>query len=48
MAAVEKPEWAMTDTFPFLKPRHNVISVAVADYTPSNNLANYRGYITMR
>ena len=29
----------MTDTFPFLMPRHNVISVAVADYTPSNSRA---------
>ena len=48
MSAIEKPEWAQTDTFPFLKPRHNIISVAVADYTPSNNLTNYHGYITMR
>ena len=48
MASIEKPEWAQTDTFPFLKPRHNIISVAVADYTPSNNLTNYHGYITMR
>ena len=48
IASIEKPEWAQTDTFPFLKPRHNIISVAVADYTPSNNLTNYHGYITMR
>lgn len=48
MSTIEKPEWAQTDTFPFLKPRHNIISVAVADYTPSNNLTNYHGYITMR
>lgn len=48
MKAVRKPEWAMTDTFPYLKPRHNVISCAVGDYTPFNNLTNYRGYITMR
>ncbi|MBQ0004475.1 MAG: acetyl-CoA hydrolase [Clostridiales bacterium] len=46
--SIRKPEWAMTDTFPYLKPRHNVISVAVADYTAFNNLTNYRGYITMR
>lgn len=48
MKAVRKPEWAMTDTFPYLKPRHNVISCAVGDYTAFNNLTNYRGYITMR
>ena len=46
--ALEKPEWAQQDAFPFLKPYHNICSVAVSDYTPSNNLANYRGYITMR
>lgn len=46
--SIRKPEWAMTDTFPYLKPRHNVISCAVGDYTPFNNLTNYRGYITMR
>ena len=48
MKALEKPSWAQQDAFPFLKPYHNVCSAAVADYTPSNNLANYRGYITMR
>ena len=48
MKALEKPLWAQQDAFPFLKPYHNVCSAAVADYTPSNNLANYRGYITMR
>ncbi len=48
MAVLEKPDWAQTDVFPFLKPRHNICSGAVADYTPSNNLANYRGYLTMR
>ena len=48
MEKLEKPEWAMTDTFPFLKPRHNVCSVATADYTPYNNLASYRGYIARR
>lgn len=47
-ASLEKPSWAQTDTFPFLKPYHNICSAAVADYTPSNNLANYRGYIVMR
>ena len=46
--ALKKPEWAQQDAFPFLKPYHNICSAAVADYTPSNNLASYRGYITMR
>ena len=48
MKQVEKPAWAMTDTFPYLKPYHNVISVAVADFTMSNMLKNYHGYVPMR
>lgn len=43
-----KPAWAQQDEFPFLKPYHNVICGCVGDFTMSNNLAQYRGYITMR
>lgn len=48
MEALEKPDWAQQDTFPFLKPYHNICSGAVADYTTANMLQNYHGYITMR
>lgn len=43
-----KPAWAQQDEFPFLKPYHNIISVCVADFTMSNNLRNYHGYLAMR
>ncbi|MCM1121400.1 MAG: acetyl-CoA hydrolase [Eubacterium sp.] len=48
MEALEKPEWAQQDVFPFLKPYHNICSGAVADFTMCNMLQNYHGYITMR
>ena len=48
MAKLAAPAWAQQPCFPFLRPYHNVISVAVADYTASDNLKNYHGYITMR
>ncbi len=43
-----KPSWAQQDQFPFLKPYHNVICCCVSDFTMSNNLKNYHGYIPMR
>ncbi len=43
-----KPAWAQQDQFPFLKPYHNIIGVCVADFTMSNNLKNYHGYLPMR
>lgn len=45
---LEKPAWAQQDQFPFLKPYHNVISGAVADFTMSDNLQNYHGYLPRR
>ena len=45
---LKKPSWAQQDQFPFLKPYHNICSVCVADFTMSNNLVNYHGYIPMR
>ncbi len=47
-AGLAKPAWAQQDAFPFLKPYHNVCAGAVPDYTASNNLQNYHGYICMR
>ena len=46
--AIAKPAWAQQDEFPFLKPYHNITSVCVSDFTMSNNLKNYHGYLTMR
>ncbi len=48
MKALEKPEWAEQDAFPFLKPYHRVASGAIADFTMSDNLQNYHGYICTR
>ena len=48
MKSLAKPAWAETDVFPFVKPYHRVVSAAVADFTMSNNLVNYHGYIPMR
>lgn len=45
---LKKPAWAQQDQFPFLKPYHKFISVAVADFTMANNLVNYHGYIPRR
>lgn len=45
---LKKPEWAQQDQFPFLKPYHNICSVCVSDFTMSNNLKNYHGYMPMR
>lgn len=45
---LKKPAWAQQDQFPFLKPYHNIIGTCIADFTMSNNLKNYHGYITLR
>lgn len=45
---MRKPSWAQQDQFPFFKPYHNICSVCVADFTMSNNLKNYHGYMPMR
>ena len=46
--AIAKPAWAQQDEFPFLKPYHKIIGCCVSDFTMSNNLANYRGYMPRR
>ena len=46
--SIAKPAWAQQDQFPFLKPYHNVICACVSDFTMSNNLKNYHGYMPMR
>lgn len=46
--AVEKPEWAEKETFPYLKRNYSVQSIFVPDYATTDNLTQFRGYITMR
>ena len=48
MADLEKPEWAETDAFPYLKPMINITSIFLTDMVSSDNLRGYRGYIPMR
>ena len=43
-----KPAWAQQDEFPFLKPQHNIASVFLGDRCTSDNLRQYKGYITLR
>ena len=43
-----KPEWAQQEQFPFLKPNFNIVSMFLSDMASSDNLTQYRGYITMR
>lgn len=45
---LKKPEWAQQEQFPFLRPQHNIASVFLGDRCTSDNLSQYRGYITMR
>jgi len=46
--AAAKPSWAQTDSFPFLRPYINFAGIFLSDIPTSNNLTQYRGYITMR
>ena len=43
-----KPDWAMTDAFPYLRPDFNIAGIFVTDAGASNNLKNYGGFIPMR
>lgn len=45
---LEKPEWAQQEGFPFLKPNYNIVGMFLSDMAASDNLTQYRGYITMR
>ncbi|MBO6010293.1 MAG: acetyl-CoA hydrolase, partial [Oscillospiraceae bacterium] len=46
--ALPAPEWAQTERFPFLKPNFNIVGMFLPDMAASDNLTQYRGYITMR
>lgn len=45
---MEAPEWAQEPQFPFLKPNYNMVGMFLSDMAASDNLTQYRGYITMR
>ncbi|WP_005036737.1 hypothetical protein [Holophaga foetida] len=47
-AALPKPTWAKQDKFPFLASDYEFASVFLTDYATSDNLSQYRGYITLR
>lgn len=46
--SLEKPEWAQQEQFPFLKSNYNIVGMFLSDMAASDNLTQYRGYITMR
>ncbi|MFD1672001.1 hypothetical protein ACFQ5M_07835 [Agrilactobacillus yilanensis] len=46
--ALKKPSWAQQNQFPFLTPQFNIVGMFLPDIPTSDNLAQYRGYITMR
>ena len=43
-----KPAWAQQEQFPFLKSNFNIVGMFLSDMASSDNLTQYRGYITMR
>ena len=43
-----RPAWAQQDRFPFLKSNFNIVGMFLSDMASSDNLTQYRGYITMR
>ena len=43
-----KPEWAETEDFPYLKKSYGFTGIFLSDIARSDNLTQYRGYITMR
>lgn len=45
---LKKPQWAQQDLFPFLTPQFNIVGMFLPDIPTSDNLSQYRGYITMR
>jgi hypothetical protein len=45
---LEKPAWAQAERFPFLKSNFNIVGMFLPDMAASDNLTQYRGYITMR
>ena len=46
--ALTKPEWAEAEQFPFLRSNFSIVGMFLTDMANSDNLTQYRGYITMR
>jgi len=46
--AKEAPDEAPQAKFPFLKPNHYIVGMFLSDMAASDNLTQYRGYLTMR
>ena len=42
------PVWARQERFPFLKSNFNIVGMFLTDIPTSDNLTQFRGYITMR
>ncbi len=45
---VAKPSWAQTEDFPYLTKYYGISSMFLSDIPKTDNLTQYRGYITMR
>ena len=45
---VPKPSWATVDSFPYLPKYTGYVSLFLGDIAESDNMTQYRGYITMR
>lgn len=45
---LQKPSWAQQESFPFLTSNFNIVGMFVGDIPTSDNLTQFRGYITMR
>jgi hypothetical protein len=45
---VKKPEWSTKDVWPYFNRFSEIASMFLSDIAESDNLAQYRGYITMR
>ena len=46
--ALPKPVWAQQERFPFLKSNFNIVGMFLTDIPTSDNLTQFRVYITMR
>ena len=43
-----RPAWAKQEQFPFLRSNYDIVGMFLPDMATSDNLTQYRGYITMR
>ncbi|CAH0040789.1 unnamed protein product [Clonostachys rhizophaga] len=43
-----RPSWAQTDVFPYVHPNEGILGIFLSDFPTTDNLSQYRGYLTMR